>query len=470
MKRINDPFIQAYGTKQVPFRFRGRDFRFDLSHGLFSSADIDTGTKFLLKVLSRQWDSDLREGRPLPRSVLDAGCGTGVMGICAAKVLAEEPRREAAEGPPFVRAQDRDELARGFTEANARLNGIPPSLLSAHTEPLLSGPPGISWDLIMSNIPAKAGTPILEDFAGRAAAMLSPNGRVLIVAVNPLAELFRSRIREESFTVYHDETGKDHTVFMYGRAGTAGARHGKTGTPPAETGFLSANPEYLRGRGEYRIEDISYRITAIHGVPDFDTPGSGVQTAAKLVTKLNIAKYFSLPGPASDNAILVHEPDQGHFPVWLSAYLGRGTEPGLRFVLSGRNILALEASRLNLRAASENFPAAAEEPALVPAADLLLARDRLLEILAGDIPGRPGAQRYGFIAAFPETVPRTDRFGACWEALESLLAPGGIAVLALPSTEADRFERKKIPGFTRMGDLKKHGFRALAYRRAAPEN
>jgi hypothetical protein len=85
----------------------------------------------------------------------------------------------------------------------------------------------------------------------------------------------------------------------------------------------------------------------------------------------------------------------------------------------------------------------------------------------GGFPGRPG--RFGFIAVFPETVPRTDRRAALWEGLTALLAPGGFAVISLPSSEADRFDRKKPPGFRRLGDLKRNGFRALAYEKQRGE-
>jgi hypothetical protein len=55
--------------------------------------------------------------------------------------------------------------------------------------------------------------------------------------------------------------------------------------------------------------------------------------------------------------------------------------------------------------------------------------------------------------------------GALWEDLARMLRPGGNALIALPSSEAEKFDRKKTEGFTRMGDIKRQGFRALAYRR-----
>jgi hypothetical protein len=424
--------VSAYGTKQVAFRFRGLDFTFTLSQGLFSSADIDTGSRFLLKVLSQRWDTCLREGQPLPRTVLDAGCGAGVLGICAARALAA-----VSEAGLHVRAQDRDELARAFTEYNAAANMGPADLrsgavLSAHTEPLLAGPAGARWDLILSNIPAKTGEPVLLDFIARSAGLLNENGSVMVVVVNTLADLLRSRITELALPLRHDESGREHTVLVYGGTGVGPKNSGEK--------FLRQWPCYLRRSGDFELEDIGYHIDAFQGVAGFDNPGSAVTTAARLTGHIGpVINAHSIA-----KAILVHEPDQGHFPVWLVNYL-EGAAPG-QVVLSGRNILALEASRHNLNGAA----------LIVPAVDILLSRDALL-VAAG--------MSYGAVFLFPDLVPRTNRIGAYWEGLGTLLETGGIVVIALPSSGAERFDREKPGGFVRLGDYKRHGFRALGYKK-----
>jgi hypothetical protein len=346
--------------------------------------------------------------------------------------------------------------------------------------------------LILSNVPAKAGLPVLEHFIPRSAALLNLGGRVLVVVVNPLAELFRLRIPELGLSLGYHEAGKEHQVFMYG-PGTGGAPEepGKglnsahnldrnieldlvynlnyntelnlalnfaRGEAPGA--FLRENPAYLRNRGDYTMDGISYHIDAFQGLGDFDNPGGAIQAAAKLADRLGLNRKTLPPG------ILIHEPGQGHFPVWLLAYLGKKAAGPL--VFSGRNILALEASRHNAAA-----PGALIR--LVPAIDLASYRDALLAAAGGGTDGRgrtddgnaaasgeAGRGGYGFIAAFPE--PRPGRLDAYWEGLEALLKPGGIALIALPSSEAERFDRKKPKRFSRLGDLKRRGFRALAYR------
>lgn len=452
---------EIYSYKEIPFRFHGRDFRFALSQGLFSSGGVDRGTALLLRVLSQIWDEDRAAGRPLPRRILDCGCGAGVIGICA-----------AALALPFmpelrVRAQDRDELARIFTCRNALTNGIPPAVLEAHTEALLSGPPDSSWDLILSNIPAKAGAPVLEDFILRSPGLLAEGGKVLLAAVHTLGDFFRSRISLAGGEIFREKAGSGHIVFGYSRRKHEGAE-GPRRAEPVQTGegFLESNPFYLRRRLDYELEGLSLGLETLHGAPGFDRPGGTVETAAKLARRLGLAARIA-PGTAA----LFHEPGQGWFPAWFRAALkeqGGGKicgGPVPRWVLSGRNILALEAARRNVRAAvPAGTDPAAPELFIVPAVDLSLQRDKLREA-----PGRPGAGEsaggFGFIAAFPEPVPLVDRNAACWEAFAALLEPGGIVLASLPSPEAERLDRKKPSPFTRLGELRRNGFRALAYQR-----
>jgi hypothetical protein len=415
----------------------------------------------LLKVLSNTWDEDIAQGRPLPASVLDAGSGVGVIGVCAGAAALEA--RYPGAPPCQVRSQDRDELARVFTEYNARQNGLSPARLSAYTEPLLAGPPGAAWDLILSNIPAKAGEPVLADFVSRSAALLNARGRVLLVAVNPLADFFRARIQAASLPLCREETGKGHTVLAYG---PPERRPALCPAPEGGKDLLSLIPAYLRRSGSYETEGVPYSLDTCYGAASFDSPGGAVLTAAKLLTRLGIKA--SPPGRSPVPA-LIHGEDQGHFPAWLIKRAA-GEKPGAVFpfrplVLSGRNILALEAGRHNALTALGSL--SGEGPGSRPE-EAVLCRPALdLSAPGNGFPALPEpAGGYPFIALFPEPVPQTDRLGSYWEGLNRLLSPGGLVLAGLSASEAERFDRKKPKNFIRLGDIKRKGFRALAYRRS----
>jgi len=538
------------------------DFSFDLTQGLFSSAGVDAGTQLLLKVFSGLLDSDAKAGTPPPRNVLDAGCGVGVIGICAAAALGGMAR--AAAPPPgvptpdvsaarlTVRCQDRDELARVFTLHNAAKNRaafgrFPVSVLEAHTEPLLAGPGDTRWDLILSNIPAKAGTPVLEDFVRRSLGLLNPGGRVVLVAVNTLADFFRRRIALSGGGLFLEQTGSGHTVFAYSALGVAPAGNAladtalvqaalvettPTETVPVETdpleitpektalvgtaftgtaskkttpletmpekiapmetapvgaaqeetdpleitpektvpadtspvkpgpGFLSRYPFYVRTAATCKLEGIPVCVETIHGASGFDEPGGAVTVAAKLAARLGPAMFAR-----GEGGVLVHEPGQGFFPCWLFRFLcgecGPGETPAP--VLSGRNVLALEAARHNVsRLTLRGNAAGGGTVCVVPAADLRLGRAALLET--------QGGKPYSGIVAFPEPLPQsslpkgTDQLAALWNAVPPLLENNAVFLAAFGSSDAERFDRKKPPGFNRIGTVKRDGFRALAYR------
>jgi hypothetical protein len=210
------------------------------------------------------------------------------------------------------------------------------------------------------------------------------------------------------------------------------------------------------------MEEIGYDISAVHGAAEFDRPGEGAAVAARLLCRLGAGCVLGgTGGPGSP--VLIHEGGQGHFPLWFLRFLEQAApEPAPDLLLlHGRNILALEAARDNILAGGP-----APGLCILPGVDLRLDRDRILATLGAppDMPGEAGI--CGCIAAFPQAVPQTSRQDSLWEALGDLLLPGGLALVALPAAEAERLDRRKPPGFTRLGDLKRRGFRALAYRRA----
>jgi 16S rRNA G1207 methylase RsmC len=436
MNTFRNEALEAFGNKQVDFRFRGINLTFTLSHGIFSSADIDSGTRFLLKALSKSWDDDIANNRLLPSTVLDAGSGVGVIGIAVAAALASALKDMQKI---FVRCQDRDELARTFTEANARCNNLPSDVLQSYTEPLLDSSPETQYDLIISNIPAKTGKPVLKDFVRRSAELLNCDGKVFVVIVNPLAKLFRSWIMESGLNLLHEETGKDHTVFAY----NAEKNCAETQKPFDMTSDVSP---YLRHEEDCELEGFVFPMRTFHGAADFDNPGILIQHTAKLIHKLNLAKRFA----SSKCNILVHESGQGHLPIWLGKHFENLVQG--KMILSGRNIISLRASQYNCE--KNNVPSH-----IFPSIDVGFNQNKIENLFGGD----DNTPR--LIITFPETIPMIDRFPAIWEGLHKLLRAGDIVITGFTATEADRFDKIKPKGFSRMNDLKRDSFRVMVYQR-----
>ena len=48
--------VERYKNRTIPFRFDGAELSFHLSLALFSSYDVDAGTKLLLKTLAQRVD------------------------------------------------------------------------------------------------------------------------------------------------------------------------------------------------------------------------------------------------------------------------------------------------------------------------------------------------------------------------------------------------------------------------------
>ena len=322
-------------------------------------------------------------------------------------------------------------------------------MLEAHAEPLLGGTAGERWDIIFSNIPAKAGSSVLEDYIRRCTGLLNPGGRVILVVVHTLTDFFREQSSAAGIEPLEIQGGS-HSVFVFGPVVQGAAGQSEAAVPVnCGPGFFLRYPFYKRTVSDCSIEKTSIRIESIHGASGYDAPGGAVLAAAKLARRIGLEKITANSAPW-----LIHEGGQGFFLLWLLKNFGSDTARTM--VISGRNILALESSR-------HNAELSAAQVSVVPVVDLQLGQTALLEAAGGG--------QFSFIAAFPELLPQsalakgTDQLVSLWESLPPLLADGGIFLAACSSSEAERFDRKKPTGvgFTRLGSLKKNSFCATAY-------
>lgn len=373
----------------------------------------------------------------------------GVLGISIASYL-----KIHSSSPFHVHCQDRDELARLVTLANAERNNLTEDQLSAGTEPLLWTFPDRRWDLIISNLPAKAGEAVLRNFIFSSLTLLSATGRVGIVVVNPLVQKIRSWIKEAGATILVERQGKGHGVFFF--------------SPPADLTWTTDSTipweplkemekekvdffkPYVRNRGTYRIGEIEYSLTSLHGVSGFDTPSKATELAIKGIVKIEKDLSSLLPNPF----VFIHETDQGHFAVWLWLYLQKlGLKKPL-LSIGGRNILALEASRRNVLDLNGD-PDLFIQPMVDPE---LSASDLHIPLKAR------GREKADLFFSFPEPVPQTNRWADLWRGYSEFLKAGGILVVSGTAVDMERLDKLRPPLFTRRSDIKRSGFRSIAYR------
>ncbi len=391
--------LDLFINKRVKFRFFRQELQFDLSQSLFSSFDVDRGTRLLLKTIAKQ----------VPPaeigSVLDVGCGVGVIGLSLKKV-----------NPAIaLTVQDRDALALAFTQQNARLNKLAEVFVPGGLA--LQGLGDGRFDLIVSNLPGKAGGPVLADMLARMPRHLTETGRAAVVVVRPLADQIETALQKQGSEMLLKEAGKGYTVFHF--------RGGETAVSD------DALTPYLRAQSHFQAPRAAYTLQTVYNVPEFDQ--LGFYTAAA---------YELLKGEKVNGRVLVWNPGQGHVPVYVARRWGTAVQA---ITLGSRDLLSLTISAHNL---VENGRAPAK-----------ITTTHLPSIL--DLDGQ-----FDFIAAFPDVDP-----GVAWSdllpgQLAALLAPNGRVLLSAKSSLMQRL-LPAMRQFTLQKDKKRRGFRAALLQKSA---
>ncbi|MDQ4045266.1 MAG: methyltransferase, partial [Chloroflexota bacterium] len=157
-----EPGIAPATWSQFAFQEGGADVVIATLPGVFSADRLDEGTRLLLEHL------EIPEGA----SVLDVGCGAGVIGVVAGQ-----------RGAGSVTMTDVNLLAIAAARRNARLARASVEVVAGD---VYSGINGETYDLIVSNPPFHRGKVVDYDMPQRliveAGKHLKPGGRLMIVA------------------------------------------------------------------------------------------------------------------------------------------------------------------------------------------------------------------------------------------------------------------------------------------------
>jgi 16S rRNA G1207 methylase RsmC len=293
--------------KTVTLGYAGRRLELGVAQDLFSSHTVDVGTRLLLRTLAGPEHASRR-------LVLDLGCGYGPIGL---GLKAAAPQRA-------VQLVDRDALAVEYSRENAarnHLDGVEVYGSLGYADVRTSG-----FDLIVSNIPAKAGAPVIAHLLLDAAGLLATDGLVAIVVIAPIQASVAAILEgSPAVEIVYRRATASYAVFHY--------RFQGQGAPTAVPGDASGLEAYERQRLSLDHKGIRLRLRTAYGLPEFDS--------LSFTTELVRDAILRLRGQQPRRHLVLH-PGQGYLPSMLWAAM----QPDeLRLV--DRDLLALRFSEAN---------------------------------------------------------------------------------------------------------------------------
>jgi 16S rRNA (guanine1207-N2)-methyltransferase len=304
---INSMDEDIYFHKTVTLRAGKQQLEFRTSQELFSSHDIDIGSRALLR--------SIIEAGYEPKHILDLGCGYGPLGLALKKLYPEST----------IHMIDRDTLAIEYSRQNAEINGLKD--VEIYGSLGYDDVKRTDFDLIVANIPGKAGEAVIAYLLREARYYLTPGGTAAIVVVAAL---------ESAVTQILQDTQGLEIIFRHKRAGHAIFHYRFTGEPGLKKPESSALERgiYHRQNFKIRLKNLEYMLQTAYGLPEFDSLS---YVSEMLITVLNKIRGRGVQRAA------VFNPGQGHVAVAVWKIIHPQN-----LELVDRDLLALRYSRLNL--------------------------------------------------------------------------------------------------------------------------
>ena len=297
--------IESYVHKIVERRRNDVSLRFLTSQSLFSSNTVDPGTNLLLRTVAAHADRSFKR-------CLDVGCGYGPIGASlAASGLAQ-----------LVDMVDRDALAVELARRNVELNRL--ANVNVFASLGYDDVQDNRYDLIVSNLPGKAGEHVLRHLLEAAAGCVAADGQVWVVVVTPLRLLVEQVIADSEARLIHAEHGTRHSVYGFA----------PTGLPENSDRDSIAAGTYRRGSVEFLVDGLRYGIETSRGVGEF----GGLSYS----TKLLLEQLYGVRNHKVKRAALFNV-SQGYVPVAV-----RASAIAEHVDVIDRDLLALRTASRNL--------------------------------------------------------------------------------------------------------------------------
>ena len=148
----------AHKTAYVETEYRGHALTFETDSGVFSRTELDRGTEVLLDALPET----------VSGSVLDMGCGWGIIGVAVGRHWPETQ----------ITMADINQRACGLSRKNAQANGVEAAVIESDGYQKVLGN---TYDLILQNPPIRAGKSVIYQMFADAASCLNENGELWLV-------------------------------------------------------------------------------------------------------------------------------------------------------------------------------------------------------------------------------------------------------------------------------------------------
>jgi 16S rRNA G1207 methylase RsmC len=220
---------------------------------------------------------------------------------------------------------DMDALALNYSRQNVGLNNL--SNIKIYASLGYDDVKETDFDLIVSNIPAKVGEPVLFHILRDARLHLRSGGQVAIVVIDAIAGYVAKVLTDPSINLLFRKSWPGHVVYHYEFSSGVSLT-----SKPKHSAFDRGI--YDRGRKNISIGSLKIPIQTAYGLSEFDT--------LDYETELLLDSLQTLSDQHINRAI-VFNPGQGFIPVTLS----RSTKVQ-EIALVGRDLLALRVSRRNL--------------------------------------------------------------------------------------------------------------------------